>query len=199
LAVLGGAVSFLFKELSLKKQSREEALSREKQSREEKLLRLEEKRRFNNERLREIHSDLLAAFNQAKTVRRILKAFVYFADDGVEMILRDDYDRQMQELNTAQLVFETYSKRAKYNKLWFEKAKNLSENIDAIEGYLNKILSEYQEKRKLFNGAPPSYPISELQMLKEFIGPKKEWIFFDEMFKTPIRETLQSLDEARLG
>lgn len=177
LAVLGGALSFLFKELSREKQLR----------------------RFNDERLREIHSDLLTAFNQAKTVRRILRAFVYFADEGGESVLREDYDGQMRELNTAQLVFETYSKRAKYNELWFEEAKDLPKNLEAIESYLNAILGEYQERRKRFDGDPPSYPLSELPMLKEFVGPDDEWQLFDKMFKTPMRETLQSLDEARVG
>ena len=187
LLVLGGAVSFLFKELSQKKLQKEE-----------ELLRSEEKRRLNSERLREIHSDLLEAYNKAKTVRRMLQAYVYSADDGVEMILRDDFDRQIKELNRAQLVFETYKKRAESNNLWFEQVKNLSNKFDAIESYLNKILSEYQKKRRLFTGAPLSYPLRNLDRLNEFLGPKDNWKWFRDEFKKPMGEILESLDKAQL-
>ena len=50
--------------------------------------------------------------------------------------MQDEYDRQMQELIDAQLIFEVYAKRIKYTKLWFKEAENLEKKLNLIENYL---------------------------------------------------------------
>jgi hypothetical protein len=189
LAVLGGALSFLFKEIS-----------RERQYRQEELIKEEEKRTHNSKRLREIHSELLGAYNKAKKVRRLLraKALTKTTTSKKIIVVQDEYDRQMQELIDAQLVFEVYAKRIKYNKLWFKEAGNLESKLGLIEKYLNRILQEYQKSFKTFSRDSRTKPLNKLPKLEEFVGPDDKRIDFGDHFQYPIRDVFIALDEAKL-
>lgn len=65
--------------------------------------------------LREMLTEVLQAFNQAKTVRRHLRAQLgnVRSVDPEERLSAELYDNQMDLLSDAQLVFEIYAKRAK--------------------------------------------------------------------------------------
>jgi len=188
-ALLGGALSYFLKELSIARQLKQDTLLKD-----------QEKRSIDNKKLREIHSELLGAYNKAKKVRRILRAKALTQDPKTkeDQVLLEQYDQQMEHLMDAQLVFETYAKRIKYNVIWFQTASNLEGNLKLIEGYLNSILKEYQEKRRTFSGEPSIKRLDDLSFLKEFIGPDEDWVLFDTGFKYPIRKALQALDEAKV-
>ena len=188
-ALLGGGLSYFFRELSVERQLKQDAL-----------LKKQEKRSIDNKRLREIHSELLGAYNKAKKVRRILRAKAVIQDPKSKEseVLLEQYDQQMEHLMDAQLVFETYAKRIKYNVLWLQAASDLERNLESIESYLNDILKEYQKNRKTFSGEPLVKRLDDLSFLKEFIGQDDDWVLFDSDFKYPIRKVLQALDEAKV-
>lgn len=178
LIVLGGGVSLIYKEYL----------------RERKI---EEERRT---RLRDMHSDLLSAYNKTKKVRRLFRARAIFFKDSpkTKYILAKEYDAQFQDLIDAQLIFETYAKRAKSKELWFKDGEKLKEPLDRIEGYLNEIIKEYGIQRKNFEGDPPCKKLSDLDKFKEFIGPTKNAPNFVNDLKNAMLEVFAALEKTML-
>jgi hypothetical protein len=173
-SVLGGAIAYLYKLLELGR----------------------EQRRY----LREMHKELLDAFNKAKMVRRELRARLGTKDkvNPAFRITAEEYEKQMARLGESQLVFEVYAKRALDQGLWFKGAHDLGNALDELERYLNKILKEYQEKLVIFNGDPPDLEIDQLEYLVEFIGPYTKKSSFEREFKFRIRDALGALGSAGL-
>jgi len=127
IVVGGGAVSLLYKQFSTE---RDEAQER-------RVL------------LRQMHSELLNAFNTAKRVRRTLRARArYFRESDVTsplIVNAKDYKEQMNILMDAQLTFEVYAKRAKESQLFFARGEELQTACRKVEEYLNDIIKEYED------------------------------------------------------
>jgi len=88
--------------------------------------------------LREMHAELLEAFNQAKSVRRHLRAQL-----GTVVAVHPDtkitvelYDDQMESLSDAQLIFEVHAKRAKDSSLWFWGKPGLSQPLGKVPSHI---------------------------------------------------------------
>jgi hypothetical protein len=150
--------------------------------------------------LREMHTEILQAFNQAKTVRRRLRTQLgtVRAVDPEERLSAELYDNQIDLLSDAQLVFEIYAKRAKSRTSWFGENNKLSVPLSKVEAYLNQIVKEYQEKRATSSGTPPTCRVGDLPRLMEFIGPYEKSCAFRESFKYPISDVLEELGNAVL-
>jgi hypothetical protein len=146
--------------------------------------------------LREMHTDLLKAYNQAKTVRRKLRAQLGPIDRNPR-IWAKLYEDQMDSLSDAQLTFEIHAKRAK-EQLWYRRNSGLAGPLGKIEKYLNDIVKEYEGKHADFSGEPPQCPIGDLLKLKGFIGPYSEAKEFKEEFKCAMKDALAALDKAIL-
>jgi hypothetical protein len=178
--VIGGAVSLLYGRFAA-----ERDLARERRA-----------------ALRQMHTELLAAYNAAKRVRRKLRAHVgYSSGLGVTPGARveaGEYERQMDALMDAQLTFEVYAKRAADSKLWFLHGETLGKELGKIEKYLNAIIDEYEKEFKHFAGAPPSRPLTELGTLAEYIGPTPETGGFKTQFKDAAAKTLSTLASTEL-
>jgi hypothetical protein len=174
ITVIGGGVALLFKQL--------------------------DRLRTMRESLREMHAELLQAFNQAKTVRRHLRAQLGTVDtvDPDAHVSAELYDNEIQSLSDAQLTFETHAKRAKHTSLWFSRDPGLAEPLGKVEQYLNDIVKEHQKERSHFSGTPPQRRIADLPKLLEFIGPYGQAKAFKTEFQEPIRDALDSLGKAVL-
>ena len=139
--------------------------------------------------LREIHAELLEAYNQAKTVRRHLRAqlgtVVAVAADA--QISAESYDREM-DLLSDELTFEIYKTRAEDTALFFRSPTSLSDSLDKVEQYLNNIIKEYRSTTS-FSGEQLRCEISKLPKLVEFIGPYKQAVEYKNDFKEPIQES----------
>jgi hypothetical protein len=174
ISVIGGSIAWLFKEID----------------------------RLRGQRivLRDMHAELLQAYNRAKVVRRALRAKLgtVITIDSDTKVAATDYEEQMEELSDSQLTFEVYAKRAKEPGLWFRDANALARSLDKIEKYLNEIVKEYQQEYAKFTGDPPARPLGNLPKLMEFIGPYKQAVEFQEKFKYPVREALQALGKVML-
>lgn len=174
ITVLGGLIAWLYKEL--------------------------DRLRGQRSVLREMHAELLQAYNRAKTVRRNLRAKVgtmTVANLNAEVTAKD-YEEEMEELSDSQLAFEVYAKRANEPWLWFRGGRKLAGSLQKIEGYLNEIVKEYQREFAKFTGNPPTRKLCHLRKLAEFIGPYEQTKEFQECFKYPMRDALQALGKIRL-
>ena len=178
--VVGGLVSFLYKELSSERD------------------RTHERRAL----LRQMHSELLIAYNAAKRVRRTLRARVGCLSDSEPIhqlrVNAVDYQDQMDLLMDAQFTFEVYAKKAKDRELFFARGEALEIECEKIEGYLNHIIDEYEKTLASFAGTPPSKLLIELPRLAEFIGPFRDAKYFKANFKLAFREVLSALTTASL-
>ncbi len=180
LVVVGGAVSYLFKESS------------EKRNRDQ------ERRAL----LRKMHSDLLDAFNAAKLVRRILRSRIGYSPNQDEMnkhvIKVADYREQMDILMQSQLKFEVYAKQASQPGLFFAQGSNLKTECGKIEEYLRDVIREYEINLTNFSEALPTRQLGDLPKLAEFIGPLEKGQPFDLKFKRPFKAALSALSSAEL-
>ena len=186
ITIIGGAVAYLYKLLEVDRERRKD--------------------------LRDMHAELLGAFNKAKTVRREIRAHVGVIDRCINekghksegrindkgYIRKDIYVDCMAKLNQAQLVYEVYSKRAENSALWFEDSKEFESNVRMIEKYLNNILKEYQTELHLFDPDSEIQEISNFETLLEFISPFKDDSDFDLNFKKPGDGALISLSKLML-
>jgi hypothetical protein len=172
--VIGGSIAWLFKEI--------------------------DRLRGHRVILRDMHAELLQAYNRAKIVRRVLRAKLgsVITVDPDKKVAATDYEEQMEELSDSQLTFEVYAKRAKEPGLWFKDANALARSLEKIEKYLNEIVKEYEREYSKFIGDPPVRRLGELPMLMEFIGPYKQATEFQEKFKYPVREALHAIGKAML-
>lgn len=176
IVVIGGALSLLYQQFSA-----EQALDERRTA-----------------LLRQMHSELLTAYNVAKRARRALRAHVGSVITQDSRIIAEKYDEQMDRIMDAQLTFEVYGKRAG-DRLWFESGNVLANQLRSIEEYLSKIGKEYEKQRNSFTGTPPSKLLSELPMLAEFIGPYKDADNFKKEFQRALGGALDELVEAGLA
>lgn len=192
LVVVGGGVSLLYDRFSKEKELEEKRFLAERE--------LKEKQR---DLIRQMHSELLKAFNDAKRVRRKLRAHVgYSSDRGLSpgsTVRLAEYKAAMEALMDAQLTFEVYAKRAEKPELGFVGGQELADDLRKVEGYLNEIIDEYEAKAVGFQNEPSGMALKELFALEEFIGPREEDKKFNDKFKHAFRDVLDGLSvyEAR--
>ncbi|MFO0943883.1 MAG: hypothetical protein U0930_24365 [Pirellulales bacterium] len=153
--------------------------------------------------LREMHSELVAAYNTAEAVRRQLRAQVgYDPEVGLPKnatITIEPYIEQMDALMDAQLIFELYARRAKDRKIWFATGDGLAMNLKTVESYLNKIIDEYESQRNAFvRTGLAAKALSELPVLSEFLG-SSDSTNFSSQFKKAFSSALTSLESSGLA
>jgi hypothetical protein len=186
ITVLGGFIAFLYREIENKRRQAEKTLDQER----------EEKLRF-HENLKMAHSELLAAFNKAKTVRRLLRARLgtrHSINHSTE-INAQEYEKHIMNLNDVQLTFEIYKKRSYDNSLYFDSENNLKIPLETIENYLNAIVKEFQSELTNFDSDTSTRKIIHLKLLIDFIGPTNAGQFIDS-FSEPMKKTLTILNQA---
>jgi len=195
IGIVGGAVSLFYKEyLGRRERAHKEFLMERDQVRRE----AQARRVF----LRRTYSELLNAYNSAKTVRRTLRVRTgYTATPEKAMIKGSDYQEQMEILNSAQLMFEVYKKITdpENKDLFLPYREEFHESCGKIEGYLGNIISEYEKEFISFTRAVPRRRVTELDQLPEFIGPHKRGAAFETEFQSPFKTALKALISSELG
>lgn len=172
--VVGGLLALLYKQLDVRREQRRD--------------------------LREMYSEILGAYNRAKSVRRRMRARLGTAKaiNKETPIAADYYEEQIEVLSNAQLTFEVYVKRTK-GPLWFWRARHLAENLEEAQSYLNGIVKEYEEKLATFSAEDPrTAHIGQLEKLTEFIGPYHDARDFKGRLKLPVRDALAALGKVIL-
>ena len=144
-SIIGGLVSAAFSELKREQDT------------------IEARREY----LRTFHTAALVAYNRTKKVRRLLRAKAVFDSGGVPHIHLSQWEAQMLELQDVQLQFESMKRQVRLGRDVFARTPNLEAQLKTMEGYLRKILSEFESFK--FPAPSPSAPLSTLPKLQGFI------------------------------
>lgn len=158
-----GIIVFLFQENHKRNL---DAVQRRSDARREIWMRtvedIKDERRREDELLHRTLDESIAAYNQVKSIRRMLKAETLVGKQ--RRITSVTHARYMERLNELQLEFErlktgaplvknVFDTRAKKSAKQHEPPKNVSENLDPvttfreIESYLNLVIGEYERNR----------------------------------------------------
>jgi hypothetical protein len=135
---------------------------------------------------RKFLKNFLSAYNSSKRIRRILKARVLDADKSTIKV--ESYNEQMLTLIDVQLRFE-YLKKEVENTDLFLSVRDMAFDLYSIESSLNYVIDEYEKTYPMMNGIT-SFPISDLEYLKDFIARPKRSKYFGPMFFDPADRVL---------
>lgn len=154
LVVAGGAISWMYRELTRARQTQE--------NHRQELLRL--------------HADLVDSYNSYKEIKRLLRAKAWRripeGETEQDVLLVESYVPLLERLNKVQLTFEAHQRsRIKANPLLKPReVKRLSDNLRVVEGYINKVVKEFETALRS-NRDEPYVELSALPHTEEFIGP----------------------------
>ena len=142
-----------------------------------------EKRAEENYQLRKFYTNIYQAYNDAKRVKRLLRATAQYLPptQSETMILIEPYFKQMQTLVDVQLQFETFVDEINSNPNLFSTkvSPTMKSDLETFEQYLNQIIDEFEAIYKKLGPLGTTLPLSELVKLKNFIGTRS---FENEFF-----------------
>lgn len=133
------------------------------------------KSKYWEELLKAILDQATESYNAVKKARRLLRAQAIIPETGSrqERVLETEYDRLMDSVNDAQLSFERLVGDVLTSKRAFEEPEKLEQKLRSIERYLEQLIDEYEHKRRMFSGEPPSKELASLPRLHDFLGPSR--------------------------
>ena len=165
MVVAGGGISWLYKELSAKREKRSE----------------------NRKEFLDFYSNIVGAYNKYKSIKRLFRAKALRTlqvdeSESIEVVLSGPYQELIEELNKVQLEFESYKRHVSGNNLLFKKINIRSGNknntlryeLGAIEKYLNKVVQEYESAFRKFIETPDYIQLKSLPLAEEFSAPGGE-------------------------
>lgn len=181
ITIVGGGVSLIY-----------EAYRHERESRESQ-----------KEVQRNLRSNFISSYNNAKQARRLLRARAIRinSDTGKEIVLGEEYSKQLDKLIDTQLAFEMAVHVIKSEPELFEgsgsgdTAFGLAAKLESVADYLNEIVTEYEKSYKTFTGDPAIKDFSVLPKLREFIGPFSEANEFKQRVVNPSYEAFQIISK----
>ena len=178
----------------------EKELEQERQRAEQEVERRRQHVRTMNELRNELLARLTSAYSDAKKIRRLTRARSLFTrrdHQGADVVYvnRGVYDELMESLNDIQLTLEIIQREVETSKKTsseiFSTPYPLQRNVAYMEGYLRKIIREYETRLKDFKGDPPSLELRELTRLSEFV--RRDDIEFNTRFVSSYKIALDSI------
>ena len=114
-------------------------------------------------------------YAKTKNARRMLRAkgFTtqwYGKEDDSCLMKQSVYDLYMNDINGSQLELEAIRKEIGEGKNIFSNPKLITDNLEVMDEYLGKLVSEYEKKLPDFKGEPAVLKIKDLPDLKQFIS-----------------------------
>lgn len=176
IVVIGGAVTWLFREYT----------------------RVRERRESDSQELASLSQDLVRAYNDIKRIRRLLRARAQRGGSVTESettIRCGVYEEFMGELNEVQLRLEGYKRRVHSEEPLFRKSEGLESALEEMEKYLHDIIEEYENALRSYEEGPPNLSITRLPKLAEFIAPRMSSPKIYNGIFVPFRRALDSLAE----
>jgi hypothetical protein len=119
--VVGGVIAFVFRMAEARRQVRD-ARQRE---------------------LRDFYRRMLAAYNEAKKTRRLLRAYSHEVGESVEIPLKD-LDDLMDKLQSAQLDFEALRREADVSRQLFTDQEVVERHLGHAQDYLRQVLKVHE-------------------------------------------------------
>jgi hypothetical protein len=128
--------------------------------------------------MKEILHRLNKAYADTKRVRRLVRTkghgFSLREDVFSGTISKDDYENQLLVLNDIQLELEDISKMVVEASNIIQAGDQISNNIRAMEKYLNGIVDEFERKLAYFSDSSPELAFRELPQLADLILPRRQ-------------------------
>jgi hypothetical protein len=115
---------------------------------------------------------IAASYREVKSARRLLRgrALLCDADGNPDAILLEPYEQQFETINNAQLDLEDLADEVRTNIAAFSSPIELASEIDRMERYLGRLISEYEGARRLSGGEPPTVEMKRLPWLDGFLA-----------------------------
>jgi hypothetical protein len=157
----------------------------DRQQREKKRDLERRKLEYREDLLKAILNQATASYSAVKKARRLLKARAIIQETGSlqERVLGASYDSNMDIVNDAQFSFEHLAGDVETSKPAFTQPAELVEHFRSIEGYLERLIDEYEHNLRLFSGEPISKELASLPKLRDFVGPSKPSNFRTEVIE----------------
>lgn len=187
---VGGGVALAIQRLNREHEKRQQREESDRIEQQKTLDREREERQRNRTTLRDMYASALAAYNQAKSVRRLVNAQLTSTGDQIS---RDTYDEQLRALNEAQLKLEALSRIAKGETRLFGSRPEIAASLRTIEDYLNDIVDEYEGELRKFAGPTGLRPLKDLERLEDFASRSSKSKNFDGKFSDPLKAVLKAL------
>ena len=123
--------------------------------------------------LTETLNRITSSYNSSKRARRNARALGLLS--AGERMTVDAYDKCMADVNDAQLELESIGDDVRGNTRDFPSGAEIAKHLDAMERYLGKMVSEYEEKRPTLAGQKDFAlaPITE-SALSDFLATAKK-------------------------
>lgn len=148
-----------------------------------------ERREANRTLLRTALTDLLGAYNEVKGVRRLLRAEAVqpTVESKNAYVIRDPYVACLRRINDAQLKLEAQLRLIEGNEAQYPEPKKLLELLGDAEGYLGKLISEWEDKFGTLGKKPEHNKLADLVVLECFLADA------DRSFKPNFAKPLTSV------
>ncbi len=186
IVIVGSAVAFAFRTLE---ESRAEQRREDEIAREERLSLDQYRANFVDE--------LWVAYNRVRAARRTLNAYGFrIRDPDLAPEFTEEqsheYDRQMKELNDAQLTLETLKQKVETDdgRLFDPNRTAISAQLKRIQSYVHEVVGDWELHRNdVRPGKDRATGVSKHAHLSRFLGPS----FKEGGIKT---ELIESTEEA---
>jgi hypothetical protein len=172
--IIGGGVSLIFESYRRDHEAKEREAEhqREEQKHQEEIQREAKERR--REIQRSLRANLIVAFNNIKKVRRLLRAEAILGEphEENEVVVGEEYKKQMNALMDAQLSIEFAYRVIKYESDLFQDS-TLAAKLKGANKYLRDIIDEYEKSYRKFS-TESTIHLHEFPKLYDFIRPSAE-------------------------
>lgn len=129
---------------------------------------------YREELLKSTLAKTTAAYSAVKKARRLLRARAVVSESQSQpVVLRAPYDSYMDTINDAQLDIENLARDIETSAPAFTDSDLLVHELHSIDSFLNGLIEEYEKLRRTFQGQDPIKNLSEIPLLKEFMGSTK--------------------------
>jgi hypothetical protein len=196
-AVIGAVVSLLVFEYQRERQAIDRTADLERQALEKQRDLDRKNLEYREALLLSILSKAMDAYGRAKKARRLLRARAISAKNEETVVLADQYDACFDMLNDAQLDLENLARDVETSGRAFTDPNALVNHLRDMDGYLGKLISEFEDSRRRFFGDEASLSLTELPILADFLKPTKTSRFMAGMV-VPYHEVQKRIRAALL-
>lgn len=184
--VLGGAAKLLYERYAETRERnyQQKILAKEQGIREaqEELERRDRRR----DRLRDFLKALVAAYQQTKRSRRLLRARGFRVEGAAKVIQVAAYDQLLSSVSDGQLSLESLLREVESaNPNQFPEAEKVKALLAKMERYLGELITEWEESLPLLDNSLPN--AAALHKLEDFVA-KLEDANFHTDFADPYKE-----------
>jgi len=131
-----------------------------------------ERREANRTLLLTALNDIVGAYNEVKSVRRLLRAEAVRpkVKDLDAYVLKEPYVTFLRRINEAQLKLETRLRLIEGNETKYPEPKKLQKLLGEAEGYLGKIISEWEDRLGSLEDGSKQNKLADFTFLRPFLA-----------------------------